>query len=258
MALTPQQITFINTHIPPPHNTPESYEKFIEQRLGPHKVLLTTLMQTVRSLLFPIQRRYRRRFVCRIDDSNQVKNPASIIDKILRSQKNRPNQGNASASGYTIDNFDTTMTDLVRFRIVCNFLSDVREVADIITASVTMAEYFRVEKKDSLELRPSQRKSGERSIKFILEYKKKKGLFLEVQVMTLLQEAWDKKDHFLVYERHRIEPGEDERNFPDYLDAKLFAMSELLYVADNYFDDLRNSRENEKESGNKGGSHENS
>lgn len=150
------------------------------------------------------------------------------------------------------------MTDLVRFRIVCNFLSDVRKVADTITASKKVNEYFLVEKKDSLELRPSQRKSGERSIKFILEYKNRRGLFLEIQVMTLLQEAWDKKDHFLVYETHRLEPGDDGRNFPDYLDAKLFAMSELLYVADNYFDDLRNSRENKKESGNAGRNHENS
>lgn len=251
MALTPQQIQFVRAHIPPPHNTPESYEKFIELRLRPHKVLLTMLMQTVDSLLLPIQRQHRRRFFCRIDGSNQVKNPANIIDKILRSRNPRTNQGNASASGYTIENFDTTMTDLVRFRIVCNFLSDVRKVADIITASEKVTKHFRVEKKDSLELRPSQRKSGERSIKFILEYKNRSGLFLEIQVMTLLQEAWDKKDHFLVYETHRIEPGEDGRNFPDYLDAKLFAMSELLYVADNYFDDLRNSRENE--SGNAGG-----
>lgn len=87
MTLTPQQIKFVRTHIPSPLNTPELYEKFIEQRLGPHKALLTILMQTIDSLLLPIQRQHRRRFFCRIDGSNQVKNPAGIIDKILRSQK---------------------------------------------------------------------------------------------------------------------------------------------------------------------------
>ncbi len=78
----------------------------------------------------------------------------------------------------------------------------------------------------------------------ILGYKKSPGLFLEIQVMTQLAEAWDKKDHFLVYEIRRRAPESDEENFPDFLDAKMHAMSELLNVADNYFDDLRQTREN--------------
>ena len=61
--------------------------------------------------------------------------------------------------------------------------------------------------------------------------------------MTQLEEAWDKKDHYLVYERRRKEPERDEENFPDFLDAKMFAMSELLYVADQYFEQLRSVEE---------------
>ena len=63
--------------------------------------------------------------------------------------------------------------------------------------------------------------------------------------MTQLQEAWDKKDHFLVYEKRRNEPERDEENFPDFLDAKMFAMSELLYVADQYFEQLRKTEEDD-------------
>jgi ppGpp synthetase/RelA/SpoT-type nucleotidyltranferase len=76
-----------------------------------------------------------------------------------------------------------------------------------------------------------------------MEYKKIPGLFLEIQVMTQLEEAWDKKDHFLVYEKHRQAPDKDDEYFSDFLDAKMLAMSELLYIADNYFDELRASRE---------------
>jgi hypothetical protein len=49
----------------------------------------------------------------------------------------------------------------------------------------------------------------------------------------MLQEAWDKKDHFLIYEpRRRGEPidGADS--------IEIYAMSELLYVADLTFDRL--------------------
>lgn len=53
--------------------------------------------------------------------------------------------------------------------------------------------------------------------------------------MTQLQEAWDKKEHFLVYEQRRRAPERYEENLQDYLDSKMFAMAELLYVADHYF-----------------------
>jgi ppGpp synthetase/RelA/SpoT-type nucleotidyltranferase len=65
--------------------------------------------------------------------------------------------------------------------------------------------------------------------------------------MTQLSESWDKKDHFLVYEVRRRFPDKEDKNFPDYLDAKMNAMAELLYVADNYFEALRASREEDKE-----------
>ena len=90
-------------------------------------------------------------------------------------------------------------------------------------------------------------KVGERSNKFVLEYIKKPGLFIEIQAMTQLQEAWDKKDHFLVYEKRRGFSDKDEEIFPDFLDAKMFATAELLFVADEYFEQLRNAREDKNE-----------
>ena len=81
----------------------------------------------------------------------------------------------------------------------------------------------------------------------MLEYKKRPGLFIEIQVMTQLQEAWDKKDHFLVYEKRRASSEKDEEIFPDYLDVKMFATAELLFIADEYFEQLRNAREDRNE-----------
>lgn len=247
MKLSSQEIQFIQNEIPLPHNTPEKFEKHIDQKIEVHKILCTTLIKTVDSLLAPLKSRYRHRFFCRIDDSNQTKSPVGIIEKILRSQKKEAKPNRPPSTCYTIDNFEALMTDLVRFRIVCNFLSDVKTVAYEINASGELKDRFYLKREDSLDVRPSKRKSGERSVKFILEYKKRRGLFLEIQIMTQLEEAWDKKDHFLIYEKRRMDPGKDDAHFPDYLDAKMFAMSELLYVADNYFDDLRSTREDNLE-----------
>ncbi len=123
-------------------------------------------------------------------------------------------------------------------------MNDVKIVEEAICQSEKLNQKFNIKHESTIDQRPKLRKSGENGqVKFVLEYKNQPGLFLEIQVMTQLQEAWDKKDHFLVYETRRRDPESDEENFSDFLDAKMNAMSELLYVADNYFEDLRSSRE---------------
>ncbi|EFK09054.1 conserved hypothetical protein [delta proteobacterium NaphS2] len=59
----------------------------------------------------------------------------------------------------------------------------------------------------------------------------------------IIYSTGNRRMSLLVYEKRRLEPDKDEKNFPDFLDSKMFAMSELLYVADNYFDELRTTRE---------------
>jgi ppGpp synthetase/RelA/SpoT-type nucleotidyltranferase len=198
----------------------------------------------VKEILAPLMAEQANRFFCKIDDSHCLKSSESIIEKIRRSQseyREKIEKGETPAPSFEVDNFDKKMTDLARFRIVCNFLSDVGKVADRIKNNGKIKEFFKVEEKETINLH--RRKSGERSVKFILEYKSRPGLFIEIQIMTQLQEAWDKKDHYLVYEKRRINPKADDENFPNYLDSKMFAMAELLYVADNYFEQLRREEE---------------
>jgi ppGpp synthetase/RelA/SpoT-type nucleotidyltranferase len=57
----------------------------------------------------------------------------------------------------------------------------------------------------------------------------------EIQIMTQLQHAWDKKDHHLIYEHVRAGRGD---RIPVHLKNRVTAMSELLYVADTIFDEL--------------------
>ncbi|MFZ2632783.1 MAG: hypothetical protein WA081_04965 [Desulfosalsimonadaceae bacterium] len=199
------------------------------------------IAETQNKILQPLKEKYHYRFFCRIDTDHKIKQPISIIDKIIRPAKPEPDK--PAPIPPTLDNFTTTMKDLARFRIVCNFINDVDEVTETLKNSAMLNSMFSIEIKSTMEVHPGSRKSAERSVKFILEHKTRPGLFLEIQVMTQLSEAWDKKDHFLVYEVRRRFPDKEAENFPDYLDAKMHAMGELLYVADSYFEALRASQE---------------
>ena len=242
MSLSKGDMEFIKEKIPPPYNSLKRYEEFILPKIQMHGVLCTTAISTVNRVVAPMIEKYQHRFFCRLDNSHPLKSPSSIIDKIRRSQNEASRNPNKEA--YDIDNFERKMTDIARFRIVCNFLNDAKQIADFLKTNEELNRYFNfIEIKFSIDQHPDKRSSGERSIKFILEHKSHVGLFLEIQIMTQLEEAWDKKDHFLVYEKRRRNPEKGEDNFLDFLDAKMFAMAELLYVADQYFEQLRSSEE---------------
>lgn len=239
MAFNPEISDYIKNKIPPPDNTIKKFGNFISSKIQEHGTLCTTVLAEVEKILSPFKTQHQNRFFCRIDTDHKLKSPVGIIEKIIRGNRELGNKGDE----FTLENFNTRMTDLARFRIVCNFLSDVFLVQKAIKNSNELKSAFKIKEKISIEQRPAQRKSGERSVKLILEYKNKPGLFLEIQIMTQLAEAWDKKDHYLIYEIRRMSPDKDEENFSDFSDAKMFAMAELLYIADNYFDDLKKQRE---------------
>ena len=245
MQLCDDDIRFIKKHFPGPYNTPETFGDYLLPKIQHHDTLCSAVIAEVKkSILPPLLKKYHYRFFCRIDADHKIKQPSSIIDKIMRSSES--GTGKAVSESCTLDNFTTTMQDLARFRIVCNFLHDVDEVTEALKNSNILKRMFRIDIKTTMKLHPGSRKSAERSVKFILGHKDHPDLFLEIQVMTQLSESWDKKDHFLVYEVRRRFPDKEDENFPDYLDAKMHAMAELLYVADNYFEALRASREEDK------------
>ena len=92
-------------------------------------------------------------------------------------------------------------------------------------------------RKDYVETPFPDRRAGHRAIQYSIKNKiGEREVLFEVQIMTQLQHAWDKKDHHLIYEYIRI--GKD-RKIPVHLKNRVAAMSELLYVADAAFDSLR-------------------
>ena len=74
---------------------------------------------------------------------------------------------------------------------------------------------------------PSKRKKGHRAIHLVFSFEFNNEVYpFEVQLMTLLQNAWDRKDHHIVYEARR--KGED---VPLDIKMKSYAMSETYLLS---------------------------
>jgi ppGpp synthetase/RelA/SpoT-type nucleotidyltranferase len=235
----------------PPGSDPIAHEGavtlWLEQQTLPFGAaalaLAARIQPVLREIADPVS---PRRLLARIDCSSHVKSPASILEKMVRDW-DPDSQGHPSLGFH---NFRQDMTDLGRIRIVANFLKDAERIAaaleepyDIEAAgrltaaqAALRADYSLRENHlvDSVHVDPGKRRAGERCFKGLFRPQSlQEQLVIELQVQTLLQEAWDKKDHFLIYERRRRGDPVDPRH-----EREIFAMSELLYVADITFDRL--------------------
>ncbi|MCK4329362.1 hypothetical protein KAX02_05920 [candidate division WOR-3 bacterium] len=210
--------------------TPEECYKWVEGKIQTHKDLRVAILKRISKILYEKQKKYLKeehRFFADIDtdERTQIKLPESIVRKMCNDKK------------YTFSNFLKEMPDILRFRIICNYLSDVYEVLDLLKEEITVKNSTSFEwinpEKDNIRLDPKERESGHRAIHCIL-MEREYGILFEVQITTLLQVGWDKKEHSLLYDKTKenadVELGDK---------MKFYAMSELLYIADDFFDKLR-------------------
>lgn len=232
-----------------PHDRPgrlRCVRAWLRDCVAPFRASALALMACTQPILDDLEKRILQkepaRLFCRIDTEHLCKEPESILDKMIRK-----GSGSDGAPLLSFENFRDQMKDLARFRIVTNFLSDARLVrAEIAAAFGTgnlteaqgkLREGFLLENnnfEDCTRVLPAQRSKGERCFKGIFWPRENPGLKVEVQIMTILQEAWDKKDHFLIYEGRRSGKPADLDD-----EIEMFAISELLFVADLTFDRLR-------------------
>jgi len=135
-------------------------------------------------------------------------------------------------------NFLNTMADVIRFRVICNYLSDVDYIDGEIAGFAKKTNRLEIiSKENHIETPFPKRRAGHRAFQYTMKYYDTEfPVLFELQVMTQLQHAWDKKDHHLIYEYVRIKK---DKKIPVYLKNRMAAMSELLYVADEAFDSLR-------------------
>jgi len=222
----------------------------LERGTGPARATAVALLALLRPLAEELRSNLRgheaSRFLHRFDTSHIVKSPESILEKMARKWK--------SIEGpppVDFENFGTAFSDLGRFRIVVNFLSDMdlfklrleeafdpRTRARLGLAQTNLKKQFSLDNnclEDALNVSPDKRNKGERCFKGVFRPRGKvSGSAIEVQIVTVLQEAWDKKDHYLIYEPRRVGIPVDPAH-----EIEMFSMSELLYIADLTFDRLK-------------------
>jgi ppGpp synthetase/RelA/SpoT-type nucleotidyltranferase len=239
--------------------TRRAFEGYLEKSLksleGPAEILKQTFDKALQQWVFDYLKGQRGRFVARIeappqtpgrDDLNPLlKNPSRLAEKILNSWKDfqvrEKTPGTRCAKNPPLKHdprkFLKTIPDIVRFRIICNYLKDLRNIDERLRRYADEEPHLKIKNREDhiFSLFPCSR-AGHRAIEYTLSFKGKEARFLfEVQIMTQLQHAWDKKDHHLIYEH--IRSGEGER-IPVQLKNRVAAMSELLYAADTIFDEL--------------------
>lgn len=211
-----------------PEDIKEIKQKIKTISLRYHNILISLIelieenLETLKPKLPKGEIRYVAEVDYKNDPDTQIKSIKSIVEKIERSN-----------GKYTPDNFSSTMTDILRDRIICNYLSDITAIVDVIRGSAKINEQFEIiNEKDTIY---ESRTKGVRA--HYLIFKKKNDAqcpMIEIQIMTMLSWAWDKKDHYLIYEPERKGIKVSDRG-----KIKMNAMSELLYVADEFFDSIQ-------------------
>jgi len=129
------------------------------------------------------------------------------------------------------------INDLVGVRIVCLFLSDIKEIGAVIRKKFeVLDEDNKIEGKDTESF-------GYMSFHFIVKLKKTYSgprydaildLPAEIQVRTIAMDAWAATSHYLDYKSEADVPRELRKDF--------FALSGLFYVADQHFEMFYRSR----------------
>jgi len=238
-------LEFIDSCFPGKSDPKRVFIRMFENVTEDHEIFLDAVIEWLNTLIEnlrkSVNRPSRRRFICKLDTSNKKKHWYSVADKLCRESKKVDPE-------YNLHDYHKVMTDLVRLRVVCNFLSDIESFESALKRDyerdVSKQEAFSFEKSaDSIKQRPKDRKSGHRSIKYLFKSKSFPGVSLELQLMTLFQEAWDQKDHYLIYERRRQQPDRDSKNFPEYEDELVHDMGGSLYVLDTLFDQIKDKLE---------------
>lgn len=152
----------------------------------------------------------------------RAKTLASFLDKIRRKTYSDPL---------------SEVTDFAGVRVVCLYTPDTNAVQKLIEDEFELVEEIDKLKEKSAEefgysakhfiVRLGKRMSGAR-------YDDLKKLVCEIQVRTVLQDAWAIIQHHLVYKR--------EADVPETLQRKLNSLSGLLETADDQFDSIRKER----------------
>ncbi|MEW6618967.1 MAG: hypothetical protein AB1422_06410 [bacterium] len=177
----------------------------------------------------------RKAYWIDIENKNRLKSSSSIVEKINKTIKKKPSASNLK--GF-IEDCILKLDDIARCRILCNYNSDMEKIDEKLKNKSDFDpvpfEYCEDKRKDKrIEAGLSFEKGAHRAIHEYFKMKRdEKVYYLEVQIMTSLQEAWDIKQH-IIYEEIRKNVNHPEiKSIQD----RFHALSGLLMIADEFAD----------------------
>jgi putative GTP pyrophosphokinase len=150
--------------------------------------------------------------------SSRIKNFESYYKKYLRAGKN---------------NGDSFITDLLGIRVICPFINDLKDVEKLI------GKKFEIKERD-LKSHDTFREFGYESIHLLVKipddiisnFGNPGTDIIEIQLRTILQDAWAEVEHELVY-KNEFDP------FDEPMKRKLAAVNASLSLADTIFQEIR-------------------
>ena len=156
------------------------------------------------------------------DIQHRIKKFESFYDKIVRKQLSK--------------NFFEVIEDIAGVRVVCLYRSDLEKIGKIV------ANNFIVVSSDIKTQRTPSTEFGYMADHYVVmlseeckgpRYNNLKLIKCEIQVRTVLMDAWDSISHHLDYKQ--------EIDIPSNLRRDFYALSGLFYVADTHFEMLKDS-----------------
>ena len=224
--------------------------RWLAGETGIYRNIATSLLARVEPLLDVLQASLpegeRGRLFARVDARHITKSPESILEKMARLWT-----GPEAPPPVSFHNLDQ-LKDLGRFRIAANFLGDVETITRALAEPYDTAKaggltpeqrQLRAEFllhdnqfENLISILPERRKSGERCMKgwFSPRQADLRVYRVEVQILTLFQESWDKKEHCLLYE-----PARRREPVPESHRILCTELSAALSLVDHQFDQLR-------------------
>ncbi len=193
-------------------------KKQYEDRQSDYRAVLSTLKEAIEQTLSDSALQF--------DVQARLKSFDSYFEKTLRQRRSTPG-GRCGAD----------VTDLLGLRIVCPFLEDVKKVEQV------LARRYEIVEIDDKSRSYSFREFGYESVHMLARVPQSicrrhnfpGGLICEIQLRTILQQAWAEVEHELVY-KGGLQP------FEEHVKRKLAALKANLNLADTLFQEIRESQ----------------
>jgi ppGpp synthetase/RelA/SpoT-type nucleotidyltranferase len=161
---------------------------------------------------------------------SRVKDPEHLIAKLIRKTPDRKEKYGSNFQ-FTIQNYKDEITDLIGVRAIHIFKEDwinihefIHKTWKVIEVKANVREGDSTELFDELKIEIDKRKSGYRSVHYLIELNPTiEKVIAEIQVRTIFEEGYGEIDHLLRYPNNDV---------PDVLELNLLMLNRVAGASD--------------------------